>query len=203
MSESWDSRKKRLVKVREGFPDSLREIPYRYVEDVAGLSPDALRALDRAFRIETVNVPRALQYIRENLVLSVEDLCEFARPEKPGPKRGGTETPEDAPSSQQKDMPSFVPDTRDTQALAGLLMTCYPSMPKVSADAMATADVMREALNVVAATREAIESDHAQSDFVILSLFQLFAQAKKQVLEIIRGNPAFQKALEQSKISLD
>jgi len=94
MSESWESRRNRLVKVRAGFSESLRNIPLRYVEDVAGLSPEALRALERAYQVEPVNIPRAIQYIRENLVLSVEDLREFARPEKPGPKPAGTEIQE-------------------------------------------------------------------------------------------------------------
>jgi hypothetical protein len=82
-------------------------------------------------------------------------------------------------------------------------MACYPGMPEISANAMAQADVMREALKVIAATREAIESNHAQSDFVILSLFKLFSQSKKQVLEIIQGNPAFKKAFEGSRIALE
>jgi hypothetical protein len=204
MSESWDARKKRVLKVREGFPESLREIPLRYVEAVAGLSQDALRALDRAYRDEPVNIPRAIQYIREHLVLSIEDLREFARPEKPGPKRGGADTEAFNPSSSQpKEILNFYPDERDTKILAKLLMACYPSMPEISAGAMAASEVMREALKVVAATREAIESSHAQSDFVILSLFQLFSQSKNLVLEIIRSNPAFQQALEQSRIALD
>ena len=204
MTESWDAKKKRLLKVREGFPESLRETPLRYVEDVAGLSQDALRALDRAYHVEPVNIPRALQYIRENLVLSVEDLCEFARPEKPGPKKGGSDAPggTNVTFSRQKVIPSSEPDRKDIQALAKLLIACYPSMPEVTASAMAASDVMKEALNVVASAREAIESDHAQSDFVILSLFQLFAQLNKQILEIIQGNPAFLKALEQSKVAL-
>jgi len=155
MSESWESRRKRLLKVREGFSESLRNIPLRYVEDVAGLSSDALRALDRAYQVEPVNIPRAIQYIRENLVLSVEDLREFAKPEKPGPKSGGKEIQVISASIAKPIAASFTPDKRDIQALAEVLMMCYPSMPKVSADAMAASDVMSEALRVVTATREA------------------------------------------------
>lgn len=204
MSEKeWLPRKNRSLKVREGFPVSLRDIPLRYVEGVAGLSPDSLNALDQAYRIEKVNIPRALQFIRENQMISIQALCEFARPEKRGPKRGAAETAKDKPFFQQREVPGFVPNERDIQILAGLLTVCYPSMPKVSADAMAASEVMQESLNVVSATREALESDHARSDFVILSLFQLFTHSKKKVLEIIQGNPAFQRALEQSKVALD
>jgi len=201
MSESWDARRKRLLKTREGFPESLRNIPLRYVEDVAGLSPDAIRALERAYQAEPVNIPRAIQYIRENLVLSIEDLREFAKPERPGPKPGGTEAfIAPAGNSQTENITS---NKRDIQVLSEVLTLCYPSMPSVSADAMAASDVMSEALRAVIAIRGAIESYHAQSDFVILSLLQLFSRSRKQVLEIIQGNPAFQKALENSGISLD
>jgi hypothetical protein len=205
MSEPWNLRRDRLLKVREGFPESLREIPVRYVEDVGRLGPDALRALERAYRVEVVNIPRALKYMRENLVLSVEDMIEFARPEKPGPKTGGADKlgeSKDA-ASQPAPIPATRPSEKDIQTLASLLMACYPGMPEISANAMAQADVMREALKVIAATREAIESNHAQSDFVILSLFKLFSQSKKQVLEIIQGNPAFKKAFENSRIALE
>lgn len=204
MSE-WDVRKNRSDKICEGFPESLREIPVRYREAVGRLSPDALRALDRAYRVEKINIPRALKYMRENLVLSVEDMIEFARPEKPGPKTGGADKPGESKDavSQPVPIPAIKPSEKDIQTLASLLMACYPGMPEVSANAMAQADVMCEALKVVAATREAIESNHAQSDFVILSLFKLFSQSKKQVLEIIQGNPAFKKAFESSRIALE
>ena len=203
MSESWESRRNRLVKVRAGFSESLRNIPLRYVEDVAGLSPEALRALERAYQVEPVNIPRAIQYIRENLVLSVEDLREFARPEKPGPKPAGTEIQELNASIAKPKTASHPPDNSDIQALAEVLRLCYPGMPKISAHAMAGSEVMSEALRVVTATREASESYHAQSDFVVLSLYQLFSQSKQQVLEIIQSNPAFQKALANSGICLD
>jgi hypothetical protein len=56
MSESWESRRKRLVKVREGFSESLRNISLRYVEDETRLSLDALRALDRAYKGSNIEV---------------------------------------------------------------------------------------------------------------------------------------------------
>jgi hypothetical protein len=136
-------------------------------------------------------------------VLSIEDLVEFARPAKPGPKRGGAEAQGPDASIAKPKIERIAPDPRDIRALSEVLMKCYPSMPKISADAMAASDVMSEALGIVTATREAIESAHAQSDFVILSLYQLFSQSKQQVREIIRGNSAFQKALENSGIPLD
>lgn len=203
MPEPYAVRKKRILRAREALPEGLREVPLRYVEDVAGLSPAALRLLERAYRSTALNIPRALKYIRENLVLSLEDLCEFARPDKPGPKPGRPEAPEKPSHARREQAPSVLPYPRDVEALAGLLITCYPSMPRVTAEAMAQSDVLGEALKVVVATREALESDHARSDFVILTLHQLFAGSAKQVLKIIQGNPAFHKAYEQSRAALD
>jgi hypothetical protein len=199
----WDQRKKRLLKSREALPESLREIPLRYVEDVAGLSADALRALDRVYSIEPVNIPRALKYLRENLVLSIDDMLEFSKPEKPGPKNVAEPPVEVTPAPPPIVPSSPDPEEIDTQTLARLLQSCYPNMLDVPAFALAESDVMSEALMVVAATRKAIESEHAKSDFVILSLLHLFAKSKKQVFEKIQGNPAFLKALENSKVALD
>ena len=130
----------------------------RYREAVGRLSPDTLRALDRAYRVEKINIPRTLKYMRENLVLSVEDMIEFARPEKPGPKAGRADAlgnSKDAAFQQAPD-PGIKPNEKDIQTVARLLMACYPGMPEISANAMAQADVMREALKVITATREAI-----------------------------------------------
>jgi len=210
MTESWQSRKARLIKVRDGFPVSLRNIPLRHIESVAGLSSDALRTLERAFLIEPVNIPRALQYLREHLVISVEDLVEFARTEKSGPKpsAGKAEKPaigmsvEDS-TSQKLTYVDPAPNPKDIETLARILMSCYPSMPEITARATAASEVMSGAIRVVAATRSAIEADQARSDFVIMALLRLFSESRNQVMEIIRTNPAFQKALEVSRGALE
>jgi len=202
MSE-WDARKNKLIKAREGLPESLREIPLRYVGDVAGLSADALRALDRAYRIEKVNIPRAIQYMRETLVISVEDMIEISRQEKPGPKRADMQIGEACSQATNGTDARLVSSQEDIETLTKLLTACYPSMQTITADALAKSEVMGEALAVVTATRMAIGSDHAKSDFVILALLKLFIETQKQIRAIIQENPAFIKALEQSKINLD
>lgn len=198
MAESWESRKKRLEQIRKGFPEGLRGIPIRYVEDVAGLSEAGLQALDMAFQKEPVHIPRALEYLRNNLFISLEELQKRAKPPKLGRKPMAT-TPDS--SSKGTGIPNS--SKKDQERLAQLLLACYPTMPLVTAESMAGSDVMKEALAVVTTTREAIESNHAQSDFVILSLLRLFIESKKQIVEIIRNTPAFLKALELSNITVD
>ncbi len=197
MAESWESRKKKLEQIRAGFPEGLRGIPIRYVEDVAGLSEAGLQALDMAFRKEPVHIPRALEYLRNNLFISLEELQKRAKP----PKLGRKPLAEAGSSFEGTSISSST--KKDQERLAQLLLACYPTMPAVTAESMASSDVMSEALAVVTTTREAIESDHAQSDFVILSLLQLFIESKKQIAEIIRNAPAFQKAIELSNITVD
>ena len=202
MAELWEARRKRLELVREGFPESLHGVPIRYVEDVAGLSETGLKALAQAYKKEPIHIPKALDYLRNSLFISLEELIENSRPSKPG--RKPLERPKTFSNSSANPFSSKAnPSKQDLEKLTELLIACYPSMPPVSAESMAGSEVMKEALAVVTATREAIESGHAQADFVILSLLRLFMESKKQVLEIIRNNPAFQKALEQSRISLD
>jgi hypothetical protein len=197
MAESWESRKKRLEQIREGFPEGLRGIPIRYVEDVAGLSEAGLQALDMAFRKEPVHIPRALEYLRNNLFISLEELQKRAKP----PKLGRKPFAETSSSLESPNFPLSL--KKDQERLAQLLLACYPGMPLVTAESMAGSEVMKEALAVVTTTREAVESAHAQSDFVILSLLQLFIESRKQILEIIRNTPAFQNALELSHIVVD
>lgn len=192
----------------------------RCVEDVARLSEESRRALIRALQIESINIPRALKYLRENLVISVEDMIDVARIERPGPKRippeiQTTTDSEQLPAATDID-PEPTPVTTDTaassrsapaeediQTLMNLLMECYPSMQPITARSLAASDVLVEALNVVTATRLARESSHAKSDFVILPLLKLFVDSYRQVHAIVKDNPAFTKALAHSKIALE
>jgi hypothetical protein len=183
----WDTRRNKLIKVRESLPESLRDIPFRYVRDVAGLSADALRALDRAYRVEKVNIPRALQYLRETLVISVEDMIELARPDKRGPKPSESQAAiAQAPSSAGSSEFQINASEEDLEKLTTILKRCYPSMPAITAKAMARSDVMREALAVVTTTRLAISSDHAKSDFIMLTLLTLFSESQKHIHALIQ-----------------
>jgi hypothetical protein len=202
MAESWESRKKRLERIREGFPQSLRGIPIRYVEDVAALSVEGLQALELAYQKEPVNIPRALGYLRSNLFISLEELQKRAKPMKAG-RKSLEEANSSSDDSKTLLLSKVAPSKKDQERLGQLLSACYPGMPAVTAESMAASEVMKEALAVVTTTREAIESSHAQSDFVILSLLKLFIESKKQVQEIIRNTPALQKAFEQSNIAVD
>jgi len=214
MTENYDQKKARQLRIRETLPAELKEIPLCYIEDVAEISPQAKQILIDALAKESINIARALEYFQNTFVLSLDDLLEVARPKKRGPQQA-----EGDQEQQQEDavVPCNTPtadslpaillaatlDPRDIQTLTEILIKCYPSMPVFSAGGLAKSEVMREAIRVVESVRLALESNHAKSDFVILALFGLFRTTKIQLQEIVQSNPAYLQAIKLSGIALE
>ena len=214
MTENYDQKKARQLRIRETLPAELKEIPLCYIEDVAEISPQAKQILIDALAKEPINIARALEYFQNTFVLSLDDLLEVARPKKRGPQQIDgdqdqqqeeaivpchTPTADSSPAIS----PTAILDPRDIQTLTEILIKCYPSMPVFSAGGLAKSEVMREAIRVVESVRLALESNHAKSDFVILALFGLFRTTKLQLQEIVQSNPAYLQAIKQSGIALE
>jgi len=214
MTENYDQKKARQLRIRETLPAELKEIPLCYVEDVAEISPQAKQILIDALAKESINIARALEYFQNTFVLSLDDLLEVARSKKRGPQHTDGDqdqqqkeaiSPCNAPGADSSLAipPAATLDPRDIQTLTEILIKCYPSMPVFSAGGLAKSDVMQEAIRVVESVRLALESNHAKSDFVILALFGLFRTTKLQLQEIVQSNPAYLQALKQSGIALE
>jgi len=214
MTENYDQKKARQLRIRETLPAGLKEIPLCYFEDVAEISPQAKQILIDALAKEPINIARALEYFQNAFVLSLDALLEVARPRKRGPQQAEGDQdqqqeeaimPSNAPSADPlpATQPTAALDPRDIQTLAEILINCYPSMPIASAEGLAKSDVMRESIRVVAAVRLALESNHSKSDFVILALFGLFRTTKIRLQEIVQGNSAYLQAIKQSGIALE
>ena len=214
MTENYDQKKARQLRIRATLPAGLKEIPLCYIEDVAEISPQAKQILIDALAKEPINIARALEYFQNTFVLSLDALLEVARPRKRGPQQA--EGDQDQQQEEAKllcnapradPLPATKPaaalDPRDIQTLTEILINCYPSMPVASAEGLAKSDVMRESIRVVAAVRLALESNHSKSDFVILALFGLFRTTKIRLQEIVQGNSAYLQAMKQSGIALD
>jgi len=217
MTETYDQKKARQLRIRETLPAELKKIPLCFVEDVAEVSPEAQQILIVALAKGSINIARALEYFQNTLVLNVDDLLEAAKPRKRGPQPAGGDddqqveeelvilsnatTGETLPAQTIATVPTLNP--RDVQTLTDLLIKCYPSMPSPSAEGLAKSEVMRGAISVVEAVRQTLESNSAKSDFVILALFGLFSKTKVQLQEIILSNPAYLQAIKQSGIALD
>jgi len=214
MTENYDQKKARQLRIRETLPTELKDIPLCYVEDVAEISPQAKQILIDALAKEPINIARALEYFQNTFVLSLDDLLKVARPRKRGPQQAEgdqdqqqeeAEVPCNTPGADPlpETLPAATLDPRDIQTLTEILIKCYPSMPVASAGGLAKSEVMQEAIRVVVAVRLALESNHAKSDFVILTLFGLFRATKIQLQEIVQGNPAYLQAIKQSGIALE
>ena len=214
MTENYDQKKARQLRIRETLPAELKEIPLCYVEDVAEISPQAKQTLIDALAKGPINIACALEYFQNTFVLNADDLLEVARPKKRGPQQtegdpypkldeaiapSNTQTADSSPAIP----PTITLDPRDIQTLTEILIKCYPSMPVSSAGGLAKSEVMREAIRVVETVRLALESNHAKSDFVILALFGLFRTTKIQLQEIVQRNPAYLQAIKQSGITLE
>ena len=73
-------------------------------------------------------------------------------------------------------------------------------MPRVSAEALADADVMQIVRTVAQTHQQMFKSHHIQTDFVMLTLYGLIRQALEQMEEIIEDTPALRQAFSQGDL---
>ena len=71
-------------------------------------------------------------------------------------------------------------------------------MPRVSADALADADVMQLLRSVAETHQQMFKSSHIKTDFVMLTLHGLMRQTLEQLEEIIEETPALRQAFEKN-----
>lgn len=203
ITSNYATRRTKILDLQKSLPDVLRsKVPFRYVEQTYVLSPQSQGILAEALTKGSLSFSLALQYLRDNLFVTADTLLEFAKPGKRGRPAVIAE------SNEEVLMPTTLPledteqeqDERDVERLAALLMKCYKSMPDQTALALARSKAMRDVINIVNATRLALESDSARSDFVILTLLVLFRDSESKVSHIIGSNGAFQKAAQEAGI---
>jgi len=175
--------------LRESFPYPLDQIALRHVDSVAAL--DDVRKLILSQAIQKTELRHAANFINvlskgAVLIQNADDLIAFIH--SPSAKEAVK------PISNTNVSESYP---ADTDYLVNLLLKCYPDMPRTSADALARAHVMEGPLEVVRATRDAINK--ANSDFAIITLFTLFEEKSNELKDFINGNPAFVKAIQLSR----
>ena len=177
--------------LREAFPPPLNQIAVRHVDSVAALDDDRRLILSQA--IQKTSLRHAATFIDvlnkgTVLIQNADDL--IALIPSPTVKESGKPV---------GDTELSKPNLADTAYIVNLLLKCYPDMPRTSADALARAHVMDGPLQVVRATRVAMNK--ANSDFAIITLFTLFEEKSNELKELINGNPAFVKAIQLSRPS--
>lgn len=189
MAEDADTKAKRRRRIRESYAPPLNEIALRHVDSVQALSEVQRGILAKVLqKIGLRYLVDCLGAIKNHGV-SIEDETALIGWLKPSEK-----LPSDSHGVLKETQES---NSEDVDNLAKLLIQCYPDMPQSSAEALVASDVMSGSLHVVVATRRALEE--AKSDFVITVLYTLFEERLEAITQIIKGNPAFVKAIQRSR----
>ena len=189
MAEDAVTKANRRRRIRESFTPPLNEIPLRHVDSVQALNESQKDILARALgKLGLRSLATCLVALKNHMasIGSEEDLIGWLERSDKRQQEASTKL-----SLRQEG------STEDSSQLAKLLLQCYPDMPQTSAGALVASDVMAASLNVVAATRQALED--AKSDFVITVLYALFEERLNAIGQIINKNPAFVKAIQRSR----
>ncbi len=184
MSETYQSKRERWQRLLETLPVGLREqVSLRNVEAVAALPSQAQERLVEAIQAGLKRLPRAVEQLRVNANTSVADLLN--PPAQPEP-----ESP-----SPAADFPQHIQNE-----LADLIQLCFPDMPRMSAEALANADVMDVARTTAQAHHQLFKSNHLRTDFVVMVLYGLMRQSLESLEEVIEQTPALLQAFNQSSL---
>ncbi len=181
MSETYQSKRERWQRLLESLPAGLRErVSLRNIEAVAALNPQAQERLVEAIQSGLKRLPRAVEQLKADPSTSVADLLNppvLASPEQP------------SEFSQQIQ-----------NELADLVQLCFPDMPRISAEALTSADVMDVARQIIQVHHNLFESNHLRTDFVMMVVYALVRQALERLEEVIEDTPALRQAFDQSAL---
>lgn len=183
MTEGYNSKLIRRLRVRSGFPQELQDVALRYVDQIAALDPDQLELLVQAKRTGLKSMRIAIDRLRENNPdLTLELLL-----------KGNKLTKHDEQSLQNE---------KDITTLMDILEDCF-HMPTETARALAESPVMKEALDFVKSLRVALSSQNINSDFVIISLYASLKYALYTLETKIKSNPTFVQTVGRTGLSLE
>jgi len=180
MSETYQSKRERRQRLLESLPEGLRgHIAQRNIEMVAALSPHSQTRLLEAIQSGLKRLPHAIEQLRANPDTSIDDLL------NPPAQLVTAPFPQTDVSTYQKEV-------------ADLIQECFPDMPRMSAEALADADVMQVVRSVAGTHQQIFKSSHIKTDFVMLTLYSLLRQTLERLEEIIEETPALRQAFEQT-----
>ncbi len=180
MSETYQSKRDRRQRMFETLPIELREhIAQRNIEAVAALSPQAQTRLLEAVQAGLKRISRAVEQLRAEPDTSIAELL------NPTAQLVTKQIPHPGSSTLQS-------------GVADLIQQCFPDMPRVSAEALADADVMQVVRSVAEIHQQIFKSSHIKTDFVMLTIYGLMRQTLEQLEEIIEETPALRQAFEKN-----
>ena len=182
MSETYQSKQERRQRLLESLPANLRpHVSVRNIEAVAALSTQAQARLLEAIHAGLKRIPRAIDQLRANPDTSAADLL-------------------NPPSQLVTEILIQTDISTVQQEVADLIQECFPDMPRVSAEALADADVMQIVRTIAQTHQQMFKSNHIQTDFVMLSVYGVMRQTLEQMEELIENTPALRQAFEQGNL---
>ncbi len=187
MTETYESKRLRMQKALESLPANLRtRISLRNAEAAAALSPEAHLTLADALDNGLVKVARAIELLSQNPHARLNELL-------PRSMAKVVSADSDAPDVSAVS----AADTENIPALTALIRSCYPDMPQVAAEALASAPAMQGLRAVLAAHEDLTLSSQFRTDFVVVTFSGFLRQAQESLDAIIAQNPAIQQALRR------
>lgn len=181
MSETYRSKRERWQRLLETLPAGLREhVSLRNVEAVTSLPPQGQQRLAEAIAAGLKRLPSALELLKIDPNISVSDLL-------------------NPPANAMLKQPSEQPEQIHKE-LADLFQLCFPDMPRMSAEALATSDVMEIAQETARTHSQLLASPYLKTDFVMMVLYGLMRQTLEQLEELIEQTSTLRQAFEQSSL---
>ncbi len=90
----------------------------------------------------------------------------------------------------------------DSAELASLIQACFPDMPRLSAEALASVEWMSPVLSLTHAWRQALTMPNL-SETIVVILASFTREAALQIEQVIAEKPAYQQAIRQSGYAFD
>jgi hypothetical protein len=200
MPISYAARKKRRQALLQQLPPVLRErLALRHVEAVVRLPLGAQDTLGMALSAGLGSIPVAIAYLQEQPDASLEEVlqaCRYglrtsaARTKLPHPASGVN-----IPNSPANPDPEALAD------LAGLLQTCFPGMPELTAQALAADELLSGVLALARAGQACFRSTAIQSELVFVTLCGWALRFIGELNRLMDSRPHYQGALVQSGLA--
>lgn len=197
MTENYQAKRERMQRAQNNLPEGLHSrISLRNAEAVAALPLEAQSALMNALDQGLVKVGRAIELLNQNPQADLGELL-------PATERKGASAISANPSPEHSQPVSgvSVPTSACIPALTALIRACYPDMPSVAAEALASAPATEGLRAVLQAHESLFASPQFRSDFIVVTFFAFLHQTQERLDKVIHQSTAIQDALRQSGVN--
>lgn len=188
-----ERKKRRQAMLQQLTPDLHQRLALRHVEAVARLPQEAQQTLAGALSAGLRGISDAIALLQGQSQATVQDVLNAGvdgRPAKP------------EPIVITDDLPVVPPDP-DPDALVeltNLLQDCFPGMPAMTAEALATDELLSGVLALEQARQNCFCSASIQSELVFVALCGLALRFMGELNRLLATSSHYRGALAQSGI---